>query len=79
MSEKIAVNIVFRGIDITVFGKYIPEESAVRYDSNMEGHPGYPEYFNIESIFIENTDVTDLLEEHLDEIEKLVLEQIDNE
>jgi hypothetical protein len=66
----------FRGIDIYVKGEYFAAEPAVRYDSDMGGHPGYPEYFEIETIYIENTDVTDIMEDHMEEIEKLVLETI---
>jgi len=73
------VDVMFRGIDIHVHGVHIPEEKEVRYDSDMGGSPGYPEHFEIEDIFIEKTDVFSLLEEHLDEIEKLVLEQINEQ
>jgi len=70
------VTVMFRGIDLGVKGNYFPEEPAIRYDLDMGGHPGYPEYFEIEDIYIENTEVMYLLEEHLDEIEKLVLTQL---
>lgn len=70
------VTVMFRGIDLNVHGTHFPEDPAVRYDSDMGGHPGYPEYFEITDIFIEKTEAMDLLEEHLDEIEKLVLTEL---
>jgi len=68
----------FRGIDVYVKGEYIPEGIQVPYDSNMEGHPGNPEGFEVDKVYIENTDVTFLMEEHMEELERLVLEVINS-
>lgn len=68
----------FRGIDLYVEGEYIPEELEILYDHDMAGHPGSPEGFEINRIFIENTEVSCMLEEHMEEIEKLVLEAINS-
>ena len=70
------ITVEFRGIELLVMGEHIPEEKEIRYDSDMGGSPGKDEDFDVHKIYIESTEVTDLLEEHLEEIEKLVLEQI---
>lgn len=73
------LEIEFRGVELTIVGNYHSEEEEVRYDSNMEGTPGYPSYFEIQEIKVRDSDVDlfDLLEDHLETLEEMCLKQIE--
>lgn len=62
--------IKYKGVYLQVFGHYEP------YDSGGYSHPPSGGYFETEKIMIEDTDVTELLEEHIEEIEVLVMNKI---
>lgn len=62
--------IKYQDIDFTVEGSFIKGEESTRY------HPGYPDEFEIENIFISDQDVTQLLtEDSIRELEQLVFEK----
>jgi len=57
-----------RGVNLLVDGDFIPSVGFTHYDEQQE-----PDAFEIDAIFIESTDVTELLIADLDEIEQEVL------
>lgn len=77
MSKEIEIGLNIGGIELTVSGEYYPEESREMYDGNMEGYPGYPAEFNIVSIQINGTDITDIVSDDVfDEIREKAIEQL---
>ena len=77
MSKEIEIELNIGGIDLTVSGEYYPEEPKEMYDGNMEGYPGYPAEFNINSIQINSTDITDIVSDDVfDEIREKVIEKL---
>lgn len=62
--------IKYKGVYLTVIGDYEP------YDAGDYLQPPSGGYFEVEKIMIEDTDVTELLEEHIEEIEVLVTNKI---
>lgn len=62
--------IKYKGVYLTVIGHYEP------YDSGDYLQPPSGGYFETEKIMIEDTDVTELLEEYIEEIEVLVTNKI---
>lgn len=62
--------IKYKGVYLTVIGYY------EAYDAGDYGHPPSGGYFEVEKIMIEDTDVTHLLEERIEEIEVLVMNKI---
>lgn len=73
------LEVEFRGVELTIVGNYHEFEQEVRYDSNMEGTPSYPSYFEIQEIKVVDSEVDlfDLLEDHLETLERMCLEQIE--
>lgn len=50
-------------VDLDVWGEYSPETPDVWYLSNGDpGYPGEPEYFEINKIFYNDVDITDIVE-----------------
>lgn len=70
------VGIIYKGIELYVKGTYHPEEKEIRFGDDMGGYPGIAEAFDISKVSVEEVNIISLVEEHLDEIEKLVLEQL---
>lgn len=62
--------IKYKGDYLQVFGHYEP------YDAGDYLQPPSGDYFEVEKIMIEDTDVTELLKEHIEEIEVLVTNKI---
>jgi hypothetical protein len=62
--------IKLRGSNLLVDGAFVPSVGFTHYDVEID-----PDAFDIDAIFIESTDVTELLSADLDEIEQIVLEQ----
>ena len=65
--------ITYRGIELEVEFDYQPREEEVRYDSNMEGYPGSPEYFDITGVFHEGESIWELVVGQLEEIEEVLI------
>ena len=59
-----------RGVNILVDGGFVPTVGFIHYDAQQD-----PDAFEIDAIYIESTDVTELLNVDLDEIEQMVLEK----
>ena len=77
MSKEIEIELNIGGIDLTVGGEYNPEEPREMYDGNMEGYPGYPAEFNINSIQVNGTDITDIVSDDVfDEIREKAIEKL---
>lgn len=62
--------IKYKGVYLEVHGKYEPHDPG-DWDTPPSGG-----YFKIEKIMIEDTDVTNLLENDIEEIEVLLIKQI---
>lgn len=75
------INIKFKGISIIVVGEYEAGEEAVRYYSDMSGHPGSSSSFDVEEVYVEDSEI-DIFEffspDDLEIIEEKVLEQIED-
>ena len=59
-----------RGVNILVDGGFVPTVGFIHYDAQQD-----PDAFEIDAIYIESTDVTELLNVDLDEIEQMVLDK----
>lgn len=73
MEKTITVEVNLYDVILEVFGVYIPEEPAQMYDGNMEGHPGYPAEFEIQSIQLEGIEIEPLVS---DEVYRQIVEQV---
>ena len=72
------IEIEFKGIKLLVGGTYIPPEEPVRYYNDMSGHPGSNSDFDINEIFVEDTDIYELFgEKDLEAIKDLIIEKIE--
>jgi len=74
------VTINFKGIDFIIEGIYDSGEDSVMYYNDMSGHPGCAPSFEIESIFVEDSEINifELFSwEDIGKIEELVLEEIE--
>ena len=79
MGKTIEIELNIGGVDITVSGYYSPEEPMVMYYPDGSGHPGYPSTFEIDSIQVNGTDITELVSDDIyDEIKEKVLDNIEN-
>ena len=74
--KEIEIELNIGGVDITVSGHYSPEEPMVMYDSDMAGYPGCPAEFNINSIQVNGTDITELVSDEI--YEEIIEKAIDN-
>lgn len=70
--------ITFKSLEMVVDYHYYPAERCIRYDSNLEGYPGYPSTVLINNVyhageeinkFIDEIDWWSALEEIIKEIE----------
>ena len=70
--------ITFKSLEMVVDYHYYPAERCIRYDSNLEGYPGYPSTVLINNVyhageeinkFIDEMDWWSTLEEIIKEIE----------
>ena len=72
------IEIEFKGIKLLVGGTYIPPEEPVRYYNDMTGHPGSNSDFDINEIFVQETDIYELFgEKDLETIKDLTIEKIE--
>ena len=72
------IEIEFKGIKLLVGGTYTPPEEPVRYYNDMSGHPGSNSDFDINEIFVEETDIYELFgEKDLETIKDLIIEKIE--
>lgn len=67
----------FRGVDLSVNFDFTPEEPMVMYYKDGSGYDGCPACVDIITVKIGETDVTELLDEHLDSIAERILNEIE--
>jgi hypothetical protein len=60
--------VYFKGVWLDIDYDHTPGEPEERYDSNGTGHPGCPEELIINKIKIKGEDVTELLDDQIDDI-----------
>lgn len=63
MIEKMAVEVIYHGIILTVEGEYIPAQKEVLYFRDGSGQPGEPADFDIHSIKYNGLDMTDFFDD----------------
>lgn len=73
------IEIEFRGIPLRVVGTYEPEELMVRYYDDMSGYPGSASSFDVNEIYVIDSeyDIYDLYTRDLEEIETEVINKIE--
>lgn len=71
----ITTTVYYKGCLLTVEYDYQPEEPMVMYYSDGSGYPGCPEEFIINSIFLGDQDVSELLEDQFEDIEKAIYKE----
>lgn len=73
MHERIEIEVNIFDVKLDVTGTYYPPEPIVHYDDNMEGYPGAPAEFEIESVEVEGIVITELIS---DQVYDLIIEQV---
>lgn len=71
------VDIVLYTVPLRICGVYSPGSPQVMYYSDMSGHPGDPEEFELCAVWAGGVDIMDLVEPLLGEIEEEVLKTLD--
>lgn len=72
------VEIEYRGIKLEIEGTYTPSEEQVIYYSDGSGYPGSPSEFDANAVFVQETDIYDLLgAEELEHISELCIKEIE--
>ena len=75
------ISIEFKGVPLRVVGEYEAGEEAVMYYSDMSGHPGSLSSFDVEEVYVEDSEI-DIFEffspDDLEIITEKVLEQIED-
>ena len=79
MGKTVEIELNIGGVDITVSGYYSPEEPMVMYYPDGSGHPGYPSTFEIDSIQVNGTNITDLVSDDVyNEIKEKAIDNIES-
>jgi hypothetical protein len=78
-NKKTTITIFFKGVFLNVQYDYIAEEKEVRYNSDQSGYPGSPESVDINAVYHAAEDITELLDDYLEEIESIVLKSLSDE
>ena len=68
--------ITYRGIELDVEFYFSPSEPAIMYDSDLGGHPGGGEEIELYSIGHRGEDITELIEDQLEDIEEILIEKM---
>lgn len=75
------INIEFKGIPLRVVGEYEAGEEAVTYYSDMSGYSGSPSSYDVEEVYVEDSEI-DIFEffspADLEVITEKVIEQIED-
>lgn len=74
------IQINYKGIDLIVKGNYTKGEEEVRYNDDMGGSPESASDFDVQSIFVidSNINIEDLFSwEDFNEIKDLIIEEIE--
>ncbi len=73
MSKHITTEVNIYDVILEVSGYYIPVEPTIWYDGNMEGYPGAPAEFEIETIELEGIEISQIIS---DEVYNKIIEQV---
>ena len=73
MSKRITLGLTISDVYLEVSGYYYPEEPTEWYDGNMEGYPGAPAEFEIETIELEGIEISQIIS---DEVYNKIIEQV---
>jgi len=73
MHERIETEVKIFDIKLDVTGTYYPPEPMVHHDDNMEGYPGAPAEFELESVQLEGIEITTLID---GDVIDLIVEQV---
>lgn len=73
MHKKIKTEVNIFDVKLDVTGTYYPSEPAVYYDDNMEGYPGAPADFEIESVGVGGIVITELIS---NQVYNKIIEQV---
>ena len=68
--------ITFRGETLIVWYNDVPKSDGIDYDSNGEGCPSTEAYQDILKVTLDGVDVTALIDEHLEEIEVILTDEL---
>ena len=72
------IEINYKGVLLLVGGTYEPGEEGELYDGDMCGTPPTPGLFDINEVFVEETDIYEMLSyEILEELQELILNKIE--
>jgi len=75
---KTEQEIIYKGIKLLIEGTYTEPEEEVRYYDDYSGHPGSSSDYDINAVFVQDTDIYELLSVNdLEKIVELVLEEIE--
>jgi len=77
MHERIETEVKIFDVKLDVTGIYYPPEPMVHHDDNMEGYPGAPAEFELESVEVEGIVITELISDNVIELirEKVIENQ----
>ena len=73
MSKEIEIGVTIYDVYLTVSGYYHPEEPEEMYDDNLEGYPGCNSEFELQSVELNGTRITDLIS---DEVYDMIIEKV---
>jgi hypothetical protein len=73
MHKLIELEVTVHDVTMDVSGYYTPEEPRVWYDGNMEGYPGAPAEFEIETVELEGIEISQIIS---DEVYEKIIEQV---
>ena len=73
------VTINYKGIDLIAKGNYTEGEYEIYYDDDLSGHPGSASEFEVQKIFVIDSDVNiiELLYYGIEYITDLIIEEIE--
>ena len=73
-SNDMKTNLIYKEILLSVEYDYHKEQMEIRYP-NDKAQPGEPAHVEIHNIFIEHIDISNLLEDNIEEIQSLILSE----
>ena len=73
--------IIFKSLEMIVDYHYYPAERCIKYDSNLEGYPGYPSTVLINNVFHAKEEINKFIDEMdwWSTLEELIREIEENE
>lgn len=73
--------IKFKSLEMDIIYFYYPAERCIRYDSNLEGYPGYPSTVLINNVFHAKENINKFIDEMdwWNTLEQIIKEEEENE